>query len=102
MDAVITRIIEIEKQCAMEIKRAEDVSRERIEAHKRDLKEKREQEYARIRAAEDARASRAIEALKKQTEAAFSAACRNDESRFQDPAVTEAIQEKILTILLTE
>jgi hypothetical protein len=102
MDAVITRIIEIEKQCAMEIKQAEDLCREKIEAHKRDLKEKKGGEYARIMAAGDARATQAIEALKKQTESAFLAAGRDDESRFQDPALTKTIKEKILVILLTE
>lgn len=102
MDAVITRIIEIEKQCAMEIEKASDVSSEKIEAHRRALLEKKEREQSRITAADDTRATQAIEALKKRTEAESLASGRDYESRFQDPALIETIKEKIVTILLTE
>ena len=102
MNAVITRIIEIEKQCTMEIQQAEDVCREKIEAHRRALMEKKERECARIIAADDTRVTQAIEALKKRTEAESLASGRDYESRFQDPALVEAIKEKIVAILLTE
>jgi len=42
MDAVIKRIMEIEKQSAMEIERSEDACRKNIEVHKRALDQKKE------------------------------------------------------------
>ncbi len=102
MDAVINRIIEIEKQCAMEIEQAEDVSREKIEAHRRALLEKREREQARITSADGTRATQAIAALKKRTEEESLISGKNYESRFRDPVLAETVKEKIVAILLTE
>ena len=48
MDEVITRILEIEKQCCADVERAEVERAKRLEAHKRLLEEKRILEHARI------------------------------------------------------
>ena len=100
MDAVITRIMEIEKQSALEIERAEDAGRKHIEAHRRALEEAEEQAHALITQTENTRLTQALLALNKQTEEASLAAGKAFESLFQDPATVNAIKEKIIAILL--
>jgi hypothetical protein len=100
MDAVITRIIEIEKQSAMDVKRAEDARQRNIEAHRQTLEQKKESTHADIISAENIRLTRALEALKKRTEEASIISGRDYESRFHNPELVEAIKEKIVAILL--
>lgn len=94
--------MEIEKQSSKEIEQAENVSQKKIEAHRRALMEKKEKECARIIAEYGAMVIQAIEALKKRKEAEFLASGKDYESRFQDPALVDAVKEKIFAILLTE
>jgi len=100
MDAVITRIIEIEKKSAMAIKRAEDACHKNIEAHRRTLEEEKERAHAQIISTENTRLTQTLSDLKRQTEEASLASAREYETRFQDPALIEAIKEKIVDILL--
>jgi hypothetical protein len=102
MDAVITRIIEIEKQSAMDVERAEDALRKNIEAHRQTLEQKKESLHADIISAENTRLTQALEALKKRTEEASIVSGRDYESHFHNPALVEAVKEKIVAILLMQ
>jgi len=68
MDDMITRIVEIEKQCADEIEKAEQACREKIETHRRAAQERKAGECARIVSEDEAQLAQAIEAAKKKTE----------------------------------
>ena len=100
MDSVINRIIEIETQSASEIERAEEIYRKNIEGHRRTLEEKKEREHAQIISAENSRLTQYLQELNTQTQEASLTAARDFESRFHDPALVEAIKEKIVAILL--
>ena len=100
MDTVITRIIEIEKQSAADIERAEDAYRKNIEAHQRTLEENKERAHAQIISTENDRLKQALSELNKRTEEASLTSAREDEIHFQNPALIEAIKEKIVAILL--
>jgi len=100
METVITRIIEIEKQSAMDVERAEDAYRKNIEAHRRNLEEEKERTHAQIISTENARLKQTLNELNKRTEDGSLAAARDYELRFQDPALVEAVKEKIVAILL--
>lgn len=100
MDAVITRIIEIEKRSAIDIERAEDAYHKNIEAHRRTLEEKKERAHAQIISIENERMTQTMSELNKRTEEASLASAREFESRFHDQVLVEAIKEKIVAILL--
>ncbi len=100
MDEVITRIMEVEKQCATDVQKAEADYPKNVEAHKRILEEKKSTERAGIAAAESARLKQAIDKAKKQIEMDSAAFRRDIESRFQDPALNRAVKENIISILL--
>jgi hypothetical protein len=102
MDAVITRIIEIEKQSAMDIDRAEDTYGKNIEAHRLTLEKNKESTHTQIISTENTRLTKALEALKKQTDEASMSSGRDYESRFNNPALVDTIKEKIVTILLMQ
>lgn len=101
MEAVITRILEIEKQSAMDIERAEEAYRKNVEVHRRALEEERERTQALIVEKENSRLTEALQALNRQTEKTSLAAHRDYERLFQDPATIDAVKEKIVAILLT-
>jgi hypothetical protein len=100
MDTVITRIIEIEKKSAADLERAEDTYRKNIEAHQRTLEENKERAHAQIISTENERLTQALSELNKRTEEAALTSSRDYENRFQNPALIEAIKEKIVAILL--
>lgn len=100
METVITRIMEIEKQSAMDIERAEEACRNRIEGHRRALEEEKERAHALIITKENTRLAEVLQALNKQTEEESRAAGEDHERLFQDPARVDAIKEKIAAILL--
>jgi hypothetical protein len=102
MDAVITRIIEIEKQSAMDIDRAEDTYRKNIEAHRLTLEKNKESSHTQIISKENTRLTQTLETLKKQTEGVSISSGRDYESRFNNPALVDAIKEKIVAILLMQ
>ena len=95
MDAVIKRIMEIEKQCAIDIERAEDACRKNIEAHKRALDQKKEKDHAEIISNENIRLTQALEKLHKQIEETTKTSGREYESCFNDQALVEAVKERI-------
>ena len=53
METIITRIVEIEKQCTAEVEQAERESKERVEAHRQALEERKKKEFAAIEAVRD-------------------------------------------------
>lgn len=101
MDAVINRVVEIEKQSAMDIERAEEAYRKNIETHRQNLEKKKETSQATVISTENTRLAQTLEVLNKQTQEAFNAASRDFENRFHNQALVEAIKEKIVAILLT-
>lgn len=101
MEDMITRIVEIEKQCADEIEKAEQACRQKIEAHKGAAQKKKTGEYARIVGEGNDRLAQAIEEAEKKTEAEFRAAQSDVERLYQDTLMDREIQEKIVSILLT-
>ena len=100
MENVITRIVEIEKQCAGEVEKAEREYREKIEVHKSVIEGKKAKEFALIITAGNERLSQALEEAKRQTEAASLAASTVHEGLYRDSALNEAIKEKVVSILL--
>lgn len=100
MDAVITRIMEIEKKSASDIERAENSCRENIDTLRRALEEEKERTHALIIARENTRLKQALAEFSKQKEEASLAASREYETLFQDPAKVKAVKEKIIAILL--
>ncbi|TFG93591.1 MAG: hypothetical protein E4H15_00945 [Syntrophobacterales bacterium] len=101
MDDMITRIVEIEKQCADEIEKAEQAYRKKIEIHRAAVQERKAKECARIVSESETRLAQAIEEAKKKTEAEFQAAGGDIEKLYQDTSLDREIQEKIVSILLT-
>jgi len=100
MENVITQIVEIEKQCAGEVEKAEREYREKIEVYKNTIEEKKSREIALIVTEGNERLAQALEQAKKQTEAEFLASTRDNEKLYQDQVLTEEIKEKIVSILL--
>lgn len=101
MENVITRIVEIEKQCAEEIEKAQWESTNMIDAYRLTLEEKKEKEFAAIISAGNERLAQAIEEAKEQTRIESGAASKENERLVQDPELKKAIKEKILSILLS-
>ena len=102
MDDVITRIVEIERQCSADIEHAQLEYAKNIEVHKRILEERKTREFAQIIAAENTRLTQSIEEAKRQTEATSAAFRQDSESLFQDPILNEKIKEDIISILLVD
>lgn len=100
MDEVITRIMEVEKQCEADVKRAEAEYPKKVEKHKHILEEKKAAERAGIVAAENAKINQAIDKAKEQIKVDFAAFKRDIERRFQDTALNKAVKENIIFILL--
>ena len=100
MDEVITRILEIERQCTSDIEQTRLECEKNIEARKRTLEEKISFERNQISVTENSRLTRAVEEAKKLTEDASAAFQRDCERPFDDPVLTEAIKEDIISILL--
>jgi len=101
MDDMITRIVEIEKQCADEVEKAKQAYRKRIEEYKETVQEKKTRECTRIVSKSDTRLARAIEEAENKTKAEFRAAEGDIERLYQDPLLNREIQEKVVSILLT-
>jgi hypothetical protein len=100
MDEVITRIVEIERQCAADVEQAELESAKKIEAHQRLLEEKILRDRTLITSAENSRLTRAVEEARKQIEAASAAFRKDIENLYQNPILIEAIKKDIISILL--
>jgi hypothetical protein len=100
MDEVITRIVEIERQCSADVEQAERDYENRIDSHKRILEEKKSQEQTLIKSSENTRLAQAVEEAKKKTESSSSAFRKESERLIQDPVLKEAIKEDIISILL--
>jgi hypothetical protein len=100
MDDVITRIVEIERQCSADVEQVQRDSARNIEIRKRLLDEEAARERERIAEAENAGVAEALAEAKKLSEAAFSAARTDSDRVFEDPLLQEAVRKEILAILL--
>jgi protein-tyrosine-phosphatase len=100
MDTVMTRVLEVEKECAGAVEKAEQEYRQKIEAYKKAIEEKKTREFDLIIAAGNEKLKEALERAKKQAETEFIALQKDSERFYQDPALTDAIKEMILSILL--
>jgi hypothetical protein len=100
MDDVITRIVEIERQCSADVEQVRLEYGKNIETHKRILEEKKMKERAQIISVENTRLTQAVEEAKRQIEAAHDSFRRDNEGLFQDPVLNEAIKEDIISVLL--
>jgi len=101
MDDLVTRIVEIERQCSADIEQARLAYGKRIEDHKRVLEERKINEHARISSIENSRLTEAVQEAKKQIEVTSAALRRDNESRLQDPVLKAMVQEDIISILFT-
>jgi len=100
MDEMITRIVEIERQCSADIEQARLEYAKNIAAHQIHLEEKKASEFSRITTEENTRLTQTIIEAKKQIEAASAAFRRDSESLFQNPDLNEAIKKDMISILL--
>lgn len=100
MDEVITRIVEIERQCSADVEHAELEYGKIIESHKRLLEEKKTQERTRIISTENSRLAKAVEEAKGRIDAESAAFKKDTERLIQDPDLIEAIKKDIISILL--
>ncbi len=100
MDSLITRIVEIEKNSALDIERAQSASRRNIEEHRLALEEEKKRTHLLITSTENSRLTDALQALKKQNDEALLTAVNDYEISLQDPAKVEAVKEKIVAIIL--
>lgn len=99
-DNVIARIIDVEKECAEEVEKAELEYRQNIEAHKKVLEEKKAREFDLIIAAGKEKLTETIDTAKKQADIEFTALQQESEGLYKDRALNETIKEKVLSILL--
>jgi len=102
MDNTITRIMEIEKQCADEIESAERASRQTIEKHRKAVEKRKTEENARIADKNEARLKETVTEEQKKIEAAFHEAEGDLEALSRDSSLKREIQERIVSILLTD
>ena len=100
MDTVMTKILEVEKECAGKVDRAERECRQNIEAYKKAIEEKKSREFDLIIAAGNEKLEEALDRAKKQAESKSVALQRDSERLYQDRELTDAVKEKILSILL--
>jgi len=100
MDEMVTRIIEIERQCAAAVTKAEQEAAERIAKHKLALEEQKETLRNQILSDEHSRRIRAVSEAKGKAENASTIATSVRKKNFQDPVLKQAIQNDILSLLL--
>lgn len=101
MEDTISRIMEIEKQCADEVEQAEQAYRRKIEEHRKTVEKRKAEESARIVDEGKDRLAKAIEEAQKNTGEALHAAEGEMEKLDRDPSLEREIQERIVSILLT-
>ncbi len=102
METIITRIVEIEKQCTAEVEQAERESKERVEAHRQALEERKKKEFAAIEAANKESLARALEEAGAEAARESEAVRRDHERLEQDAGLKEEVRGKILSMLLSE
>jgi len=101
MDNVITRIVEIEQECAARLEEAARESRERIAAHQHHLAERKAAECARIESAANARFDQALQEAESQSKALGTQFREAQERLYRDPALAAKIKEAIVSLLLS-
>jgi len=100
MDELITRIVEIERQCAAVIEKAEADSAGRIAAHKTACETKIEEERKQILSSENARQTRTLNDAKRKIQNETEVFLKDGERLFDDPRLQARIRESIINILL--
>lgn len=102
MDALIARIVEIEKKSAAGVRVAESQYDERIDALRRSLDEEMTRKREQILSEANSRFAAAVEQAKKLADADTALMKSESERFFQNPALIEEIKEAIISILLEE
>lgn len=100
MDEVITRIVEIEKQCSADVEQAEKESAERIEEHQRACEAQKDDKRAQIISTENSRRTRTINEARQKAEDAAANFRQESLRLFADPRLQAKIKSEIITILL--
>lgn len=95
-------IVEIEKQCATEIEKAEADSKSAIEAHRKALEEKKVREFDLIAAEAQEKLQKAVEESKRASEEKLEYV-RNDLKIFlENQDINREIEERIVSTILSD
>lgn len=101
-DSMVARIVEVERQCAEEIEKAEAESRKAIEEHRKSLEARKTLEFERIAADADTLRQKAVDEASRETEEELEST-RNKLNEFlKNPDIAGEIEERIVSILLTD
>jgi len=100
MENMITRIVEVEKQCAQDIARAEQEYKKNIEDHKRALEDTKAQAFSDIADESATRLERLIEDARSKAQAETLTAEDSLVRLSKDVSTLETIKERIVSILL--
>jgi DNA-binding GntR family transcriptional regulator len=102
MDELITRIVEIERQSAADVRMAESQYAERITALRQFLEEEMTRKCERILSEANSRFTTVVDEAKKQADADTASMKDSSERIFQNPVLKEEIKETIISVLLVE
>lgn len=102
MDELITRIVEIERQSAADVRLAQSQYAERIDALRRSLEEEMSRKREIILSEANSRFTAAVDEARKQADADAASMKNSSERIFQNPVLIEEIKETIISILLAE
>lgn len=102
MEDVIGRIVEIERQCAEGVEKAERESLLRVDTFRRELEEQKAEDTARIVAACNARLEKALDDARHHREEESLAEELENERILQDAELKDSIREMIVSIILDQ
>ncbi len=102
MDALITRIVDIEKRSAAAIEKAQADSAARISAHRLACDAQKEEERRRIETSEKARCAQTLEDAKQKIQNETENIRREIERRLAAPGLQSRVRDEILHLLLKE
>jgi len=96
MENVITRIVEVERECAQELDKAQSEYRKRVEAGKALIEETLSSRFSSITAEADEEFSKALKDAQRQADEELTA----EKRPIGDPDLDREVKEKIISILL--
>jgi DNA anti-recombination protein RmuC len=99
---MVARIVEVERQCAQELEKAEADSRKAVEEHRKSLEDEKNREFERIAADADGRLQKAVDEANRAMEEELESTRNRQRHFLNDPDVTGEIEERILSILLAD
>lgn len=101
-ESMVARIVEVERQCAEEIEKAEADSRKAIEERRKSLEAMKTREFGRIAADADDRRKKAVDEADRATEEELEATRSKLDAFLKDPDIAREIEERIVSILLAD